>query len=67
MPLCEYGCLECRARETRVAGLDDHAAVCVVCGGVMLRTTEGLFQAYFVSMPGDFRAGASRPSKNDCG
>ncbi len=50
MPLYEYDCLECRARETRVAGLDDHTALCIDCGGIMLRQDEDIFQAYFTPL-----------------
>lgn len=57
MPLYEYGCLECRARESRMAGLDDHTAVCVVCRGIMLRLEADIFHAYFAAVPAGFRAG----------
>lgn len=47
MPLYNYKCAICGQEETRVAGLDDHMAVCVSCGGVMLRTDENLWGPYF--------------------
>jgi putative FmdB family regulatory protein len=47
MPMYEYQCVDCSQREVRVAGLDDHVALCVECGGLMLRLDEDLFQAYF--------------------
>lgn len=40
--------------DKRIAGLDDHTALCIRCGGVMLRQDEDVFMAYFVgddSMP----------------
>jgi len=30
-----------------VAGLDDHTALCIQCGGLMLRLDEDVFQPYF--------------------
>jgi len=47
MPLYEYQCLDCPCRDERVAGLDDHTALCVKCSGVMLRRDEDLFKPYF--------------------
>jgi len=46
MPLYEYQCVDCSATEQRVAGVDDHTALCVKCGGLMLRLDEDVFQAY---------------------
>lgn len=37
MPLYEYQCVDCSGRDQRVAGLDDHTALCTECGGLMLR------------------------------
>jgi putative FmdB family regulatory protein len=47
MPLYEYQCLDCAGCDKRVAGLDDHTAICSQCGGVMLRRDEDVFGAYF--------------------
>jgi putative FmdB family regulatory protein len=47
MPLYEYQCLDCGSRDERLAGLDDHTAVCLQCRGLMLRQDEDLFGRYF--------------------
>ncbi|MHB9071972.1 MAG: FmdB family zinc ribbon protein [Desulfobaccales bacterium] len=47
MPIYEYQCLGCPAQDKRVAGLDDHTAFCIQCGGVMLRQDEDLLHPYF--------------------
>ena len=47
MPVYEYQCVDCDGRDQRVAGLDDHTALCTQCGGLMLRLDEDVFQAYF--------------------
>ena len=47
MPLYEYQCVNCGNRDQRVAGLDDHTALCIACGGLMLRLDEDIFQPYF--------------------
>ena len=47
MPLYHYQCLECQARDQRLAGLDDHTALCTGCAGVMLRLEEDVFLPYF--------------------
>lgn len=49
MPFYEYQCVDCGNREPRVAGLDDHTAICMACGGLMLRLDEDLFGPYFDS------------------
>ncbi len=50
MPIYEYQCVDCGGRDQRVAGLDDHTAMCVPCGGLMLRLDEDVFHAYFEDM-----------------
>lgn len=45
MPIYEYQCVDCTATDKRVAGIDDHTALCVNCGGLMLRLDEDVFQA----------------------
>ena len=47
MPLYAYQCLDCAGGDTRVAGLDDHTALCVRCRGLMLRRDEDVFRPYF--------------------
>ena len=51
MPIYEYQCVDCSARERRIAALDDHTALCVACGGLMLRLDGDAFQAYFEVVP----------------
>lgn len=48
MPLYEYHCVDCEVQDARIAGLDDHAALCIRCGGVMLRRDEDIFRPYFI-------------------
>lgn len=47
MPIYEYQCVDCGRPDHRVAGLDDHTAICIHCGGLMLRLNEDVFQPYF--------------------
>ncbi len=47
MPIYEYQCVDCGGRDQRVAGLDDHTALCAHCGGLMLRLDEDVFKPYF--------------------
>jgi len=47
MPIYEYLCVDCGGRDQRVAGLDDHTALCAQCGGLMLRLDEDVFRPYF--------------------
>ena len=46
MPLYEYQCVDCGGQDHRVAGLDDHTAMCVHCNGLMLRLNEDVIQPY---------------------
>ncbi|MHB9074628.1 MAG: FmdB family zinc ribbon protein [Desulfobaccales bacterium] len=48
MPIYEYQCVDCTATDRRVAGLDDHTALCAKCGGLMLRLDEDVFGPYAV-------------------
>jgi hypothetical protein len=50
MPIYGYQCVDCGGRDQRVAGLDDHMALCAYCGGLMLRLDEDVFQPYFREM-----------------
>ncbi|MBM4273360.1 MAG: zinc ribbon domain-containing protein [Deltaproteobacteria bacterium] len=47
MPFYEYQCVDCGGQDQRVAGLDDHTAICMNCNGLMLRLNEDVFQPYF--------------------
>ncbi len=47
MPLYEYHCVDCGVQDSRIGGLDDHAALCIRCGGMMLRRNEDVFGPYF--------------------
>jgi len=47
MPLYEYQCVDCSERDQRIAGLDDHTALCAKSGGLMLRLEGDLFTPYF--------------------
>lgn len=49
MPVYDYQCVDCGDRDQRVAGLDDHTALCAQCGGLMLRLDEDVFQPYFAA------------------
>jgi putative FmdB family regulatory protein len=37
MALYEYQCIDCAAKDKRIAGLDDSVAICHECGGLMWR------------------------------
>lgn len=37
MPLYSYRCPNCHTIDKRIAGVDDHTAICIKCEGVMLR------------------------------
>jgi putative FmdB family regulatory protein len=50
LPIYEYQCVDCGGRDQRVAGLDDHTALCTQCGGLMLRLDEDIFQPYLEEM-----------------
>jgi len=54
MPSYLYRCLHCRTKDRRIAGLDDHLAICAVCGQVMAREDDDLFGPYF-EVPSDRR------------
>jgi putative FmdB family regulatory protein len=47
MPVYEYHCVDCGARDRRVGGMDDWTAICAGCGGLLLRLDEDLFGPYF--------------------
>ena len=43
MPLYNYLCVDCGEEDPRIAGVDDYTALCVVCGGLMLRLDEDIW------------------------
>jgi len=49
VPLYDYGCPNCGAKETRLAGVDDQRVVCPNCGAFMERPQglEEIFAAYW--------------------
>ena len=47
MPIYEYQCVDCGSQDQRVAGLDDHTAICISCEGLMLRLNDDVFTPYF--------------------
>lgn len=49
MPIYSYQCVDCFRQDSRVAGLDDHTAICSRCGSLMLRLDEDIFAPYFQS------------------
>lgn len=51
MPNYSYRCLHCQTQEWRIAGLDDHLAICAVCGHAMAREDDDLFAPYFEGQP----------------
>ena len=57
MPSYLYRCLHCQTQEQRIAGLDDHLAICALCGHAMAREDVDLFAPYF-----DSQAPASNPT-----
>ncbi|MHB9074263.1 MAG: FmdB family zinc ribbon protein [Desulfobaccales bacterium] len=51
MAVYDYRCVDCGEIDQRVAGLDDHMALCSGCRGVMLRLNEDIFTPYFKTFP----------------
>ncbi len=47
MPIYEYQCVDCGGWDQRVAGCDDHMALCARCGGLMLRLDDDVFRPSF--------------------
>ncbi|MFP3868739.1 MAG: hypothetical protein ACLFUU_11365 [Desulfobacteraceae bacterium] len=59
MPIYHYQCTNCQLRETRVAGVDDHFAICVRCQHLMIRLDNELFGPYFAestALPKDLKS-----------
>lgn len=46
MPIYDYQCIGCGERDQRLAGCDDHIAICAQCGSLML-CDEDVFWPYF--------------------
>ena len=63
MPIYEYQCVDCTGRDQRVAGLDDHIALCTQCGGLMLRLDEDVFLPYFEEVTPQIWAAAETKTK----
>jgi predicted nucleic acid-binding Zn ribbon protein len=47
VPAYYYQCTHCQVTECRIAGVDDHLAICAGCGHLMLRLDYDLFSPYF--------------------
>jgi hypothetical protein len=47
VPAYYYQCTHCQVAEGRIAGVDDHLAICSECGHLMLRLDYDLFSPYF--------------------
>jgi len=47
VPAYYYQCTHCQVTEGRIAGVDDHLAICAECGHLMLRLDYDLFSPYF--------------------
>jgi hypothetical protein len=43
VPAYRYQCVYCQLQETRLGGVDDHCALCVDCGHLMLRLDLDFF------------------------
>jgi hypothetical protein len=57
MPIYDYQCLYCGNCELRVAGLNDHMAICTQCGNLMLRSEEDFCWPGFDKPSGQAEAG----------
>lgn len=51
MPSYTYRCTACPATDTRLGALDDHQALCLACGGVMVREDLDVLAPYFELHP----------------
>ena len=40
MPLYEYSCSDCGAKDHRIGAIDDNCAICHKCGGLMMRLDD---------------------------
>jgi putative FmdB family regulatory protein len=50
MPIYEYECVDCGYQDQRVAGIDDHTAICAECAGVMVRLDLDWCASYFMAL-----------------
>jgi hypothetical protein len=48
MPIYDYQCVCCGGRDQRLAGCDDHIAICDHCGSLMLRDEDVLWPYFEV-------------------
>jgi hypothetical protein len=53
VPAYRYQCVHCQVQETRIGGEDDHCAMCVECGHLMLRLDLDYFGPYFSVQPSE--------------
>jgi putative FmdB family regulatory protein len=63
MPIYDYQCVDCGEQDKRVAGADDHTALCVACGGLMLRLDGDAWQGYFPELAAGGDARPTNPTK----
>ena len=47
MPLYLYQCFKCLHHDNRIGGVDDHVAICDLCGHPMIRLDHDIFAPYF--------------------
>ena len=45
MSLYRYECVKCGVQDDRIGSVDDCTALCVLCGGVMLRLDKDVFKS----------------------
>lgn len=50
MPIYDYECVDCGCQEQRVAGIDDHTAICGECRGIMVRLDLDWFASEFLTL-----------------
>ncbi|MEW6657397.1 MAG: FmdB family zinc ribbon protein [Thermodesulfobacteriota bacterium] len=50
MPIYQYECADCGFQDQRLAGVNDHMAICTKCKGVMVRRDLDMFESYFLSL-----------------
>jgi hypothetical protein len=53
VPAYRYQCVHCQVQEIRIGGVDDHCALCVDCGHLMLRLDLDFFGPYFAAQPSE--------------
>ena len=50
MPIYEYEYVDCGCQDQRVAGIDDHTAICAECNCVMVRLDLDWFASAFLAL-----------------